>query len=343
MLLVELIDQRGKGALDVPVTHMLANHAAVLALDQSVVVGAPGARLGLLDEKFVEQLGDHAVDELAAVVRVEVCDNERKLRQRRFQGRLQMRLRDRFDANDDFPLSHFVDQVDVVDALLPVEIALVHRVHANVARPPARIRLAPLADGQAHAAGLAEGLRQLLVGPALAQPVDVGYGDFLQTHEALIVVDRMLSSQDRLRRRAGEASMGVVRLGQQLLVDGSVRHGETVPSRPRRAYCSSQQACRYEARELGAGEAAQPFQVGLHQALVEPVQLEVMKTLEDRFDPGVTFPSIGRLERDASRTRQDFPNLFQRRDFRVVHNDCHGPKLANGANTLRGPVQAHFA
>ena len=44
-----------------------AHHAGVLALDEGVVVGAPGARLGeLADVQLVQQRGDAVVDVLGA-------------------------------------------------------------------------------------------------------------------------------------------------------------------------------------------------------------------------------------------------------------------------------------
>ena len=50
------------------------------------------------------------------------------------------------DGPHHLPLRDFVHGVDVVNALDSVQIALMHRVHAQVAGPSAGLRLAALAD-----------------------------------------------------------------------------------------------------------------------------------------------------------------------------------------------------
>lgn len=75
----ERVDLGGEALGDVVVAEVLARHVGVLALDQGVVVAAPGARLGELDVELGEQVGHPMVDVLRAVVGVESPDAERHL------------------------------------------------------------------------------------------------------------------------------------------------------------------------------------------------------------------------------------------------------------------------
>ena len=58
----------GMFGTDESVANMLAHHGSVLALHQRVVGRTVGARLGELDQQFVQQPGNAMVQELAAVV-----------------------------------------------------------------------------------------------------------------------------------------------------------------------------------------------------------------------------------------------------------------------------------
>ena len=73
--LEEVVDLGDEGVGDVDVAEPLAHDAAVLGLDEGVVVAVagPGLREGA-DVELVEQVGDLAVDVLASVVGVEGLD-----------------------------------------------------------------------------------------------------------------------------------------------------------------------------------------------------------------------------------------------------------------------------
>ena len=69
------VHERSEVTRDVGVAEPLADHAAVLALDQGVVVGVAGAGLGeLTGVELGEQCRDAVVDVLGAVVGVEAFD-----------------------------------------------------------------------------------------------------------------------------------------------------------------------------------------------------------------------------------------------------------------------------
>jgi hypothetical protein len=78
---VELLQAPGVAGRDVAVAHMFADDGAIFGFGQSVVVAVPGTALGLLDQQFVQQAGDHAIDELAAVIGMEAENAEGELSQ----------------------------------------------------------------------------------------------------------------------------------------------------------------------------------------------------------------------------------------------------------------------
>ena len=89
--------------------------------------------------------------------RVEAGDDERQGGEHLLQQGNQERLGDAGHRADVLELRDLVDQVDVVDALGAVAVALVDRVHAQVARPAAGIRAAALADAHRGRPGALDG------------------------------------------------------------------------------------------------------------------------------------------------------------------------------------------
>ena len=89
--------------------------------------------------QLLQQAGDPVVDVLGAVVGVETQHGEGKQPQQRLQGRDQEPLRDAPHGADVLVLSHLVHQVDEVDALHAVPVALVHGVDPQIARQAVRL------------------------------------------------------------------------------------------------------------------------------------------------------------------------------------------------------------
>ena len=86
--------------------------------------------LGLLDVQLVQQLLHPLVDELRSVVGMKALNREGELGQQTLQHGQQIGLRDARRGQHHFPLRHFIDGVDVVDAFLVRTITLMHRVDA---------------------------------------------------------------------------------------------------------------------------------------------------------------------------------------------------------------------
>lgn len=128
----ELVDLIGVGRGNVRVTELLADDGGVFTLGERIVIGLAGSGLGELDVEFAEEPRDPVVDVLRAIVGVEAADDQRKAVDEGFEMGNQEVLADLCDAEDALPLRDLVDGVDMVKALDPIKIALMHAVDAQV-------------------------------------------------------------------------------------------------------------------------------------------------------------------------------------------------------------------
>ena len=151
----EGVDPGDEGVGDVDVAEPLADDAAVLRLDQRVVVGVAGPGLGEdADVELVEQRGHAAVDVFAAVVGVEGVDGEGEGGQQGFEARDEEVVGDARHGSKVLELRDFVDHVDEVDALAPLAVAEVDGVDAEMAGLAVGPRLAADPDGDRGGPGL---------------------------------------------------------------------------------------------------------------------------------------------------------------------------------------------
>ncbi len=172
--LEEVVDLGDEGVGDVDVAEPLAHDAAVLGLDEGVVVAVagPGLREGA-DVELVEQVGDLAVDVLASVVGVEGLDGEGEGGDEVLQHGDHEVLGDARHGAKVLELRDFVDDVDEVDALLAAPVSEVDGVDAEEAGLAIGPRLAADPDGDGSRPGLAEGEAAGAVRAGLAEVVDV--------------------------------------------------------------------------------------------------------------------------------------------------------------------------
>ncbi len=102
----ERVDLGGERPRNMGVSQTLANHRAVLALDQRVVIAAPRPRPGhRADVQPVQQFHHRMIDELRAVVAVEVDDPERECTEQILQHRNQEALGNRLGRTDELHLT----------------------------------------------------------------------------------------------------------------------------------------------------------------------------------------------------------------------------------------------
>ena len=191
---VEVVDTSGMTAWDVGMAHLLANDAAVFTLNESVVIGAPGAGFGLFNEEIVEKFSDASVDEFRSVVGMKAQDHEGEACQEIFQQRLQEGIGNALNSANDFPLSNLVNDIDVVDALGFVAVALVDGIHAQIPWLSIGKRFLSCADAAIDRLCLGKDQRVSVVGLGIAQIVEMRHGNVLKSDEAPILedVDRAL-------------------------------------------------------------------------------------------------------------------------------------------------------
>src|ERR1039457_4035862 len=133
-------------AANVAVPDQLAYDRAVLAFHQRIVLTAIGPALGELRQPVLQQLRHRVVDVLRAVVGVQAQDHKWKLMQDRFQHRKQKRFADLARTSYDLPLCDRIHRIDVIHPLVAIPVALMHRIDAQIARPPLRVRFAAFPD-----------------------------------------------------------------------------------------------------------------------------------------------------------------------------------------------------
>jgi len=151
---VEVIDLSSVTARDMGIAHLFSNDAAVFPLNESIVVGPPGAGFGLFDKEFIEELGDAVVDELRAIVGMKPRNSKGETRQEVFQQRFQEDFGNTFNGTDDFPLGDFVNDVDVINAFDFISIPLMNGIHTQIPWTTVRRGFFPCADIAFNGPGL---------------------------------------------------------------------------------------------------------------------------------------------------------------------------------------------
>src|SRR5699024_7117276 len=118
---------------------------------------------------------------LTAVISVQTLNDKRKCVDQVFQQGQQKGFADLRHGADELILCLRIDDVDVISALDAVEIALVNRVHAQIARLTIGFGTAALGDGDACGPGLVDPAPPTLIARAVTQVVELAIGDPGQT------------------------------------------------------------------------------------------------------------------------------------------------------------------
>ena len=310
----EGVDEGSEVAGDVGVAEPLADHAAVLGLDEGVVVGAAGPGLGeLADVEFGEEPGDAVVDVLRAVVGVEAGDLEGEGGDEGFELGEEEVLGDAADGAKVLELRDFVDDVDDVDALLSAAVALVDGVDAQESGPSAGAGLAPGADGDPGGARPAQGEAAGAVGSGLPEVVDVAVGDGGEAPEARIAVDLELTPQELLGGGPGEVAAELVDLGQQSDVVRSVaaREGTGRGLAAAVADVAGPAMLGDQPGELGGRQAGHLARKLSEQALGGSPEAVVAEAEQRPADEGVGGGAVGEVDLDRVVAFQKGPDLVQ--------------------------------
>ena len=189
----KVVDQRCVVARDVAVAEVVAHHRGVFALHQRVVVAVSWAGFGeLLDVQIVQQFGDLSIDVLRAIVRVEAIDYKWKCCDQAAQGRHHETLGYRLYGGHELVLGDRINDVDLVEALGAVQVALVNRINSQETGLAPGVGLAPLADGHCHWLGFGYRIAAPQVGIGLPQPVQMTMRQAGQSLETAVLKDLVL-------------------------------------------------------------------------------------------------------------------------------------------------------
>ncbi len=344
---VELVEGRGVGGRDVSPAHVFAHDGRVFGLHQTVVAALAGTAFGLLDEQFLQQLSDGFVDELAAVVGVEVEDEKGELQQQALQQGQQPGLGNARRGQHHLPLRHLVDGVDVVDALALRAVALMHGVEAQKPGLGVGRGLFALADGHRRGPGLLVAAQA--VTRAAAQVVEVAVGELGQALELGLAVDLKLSPQDVPRGRAAEPVVGRIDRGQQLHVRRRVMARETRPRRGLERDPSAAHIAANQPRGLRPAESGHVLDVGPQQPFGPPLLPRVLVMAEQPLHPVVNLRAITSSKPHTLRGGKKRLDLNQTQLLRSQHAD-HPPSACplqppSGSSCvgIHSLAQAHLA
>ncbi len=264
--------------------------------------------------QLVEHRGDLAVDVLGAVVGVEAEDDERQADEHLLQDRNQKGLGDRRHGADVLELGHLVDQVDGVDALDAVAVALMDGVHAHEAGLAARVRPPPLADAHRRRPRVLDGRAPRAVGPRPPQVVRVRRGQSRQPLEARVAEHLVLAAQHLARRGPAELAADLVGVGQQADVRRRV-HPREGPTAVRRAAILDPTRGSILADQPGHLRARQPRRLAeelAHRALARPAQRIVVQTHQRATHEPVGLVPVHRPEVHFPVAVEKAPDLLHR-------------------------------
>ena len=276
---VEVVDGRGVTAWDMGIPHLLSYDTAVFALDQGIVVGPPGARFGLFDEECIEEFGNAIIDKFRSVVGMKAQDSERKTRQEFFHQRFQEDFGNAFDSAHDLPLRDFVNDVDVIDTLGFVSVALMDGIHTQVPWATVGGRLLSCADVTLDGLSLGQDQSAPLVMLSGAEVVEVCHRNVFESQESLIPVDVKGPLKQRLGGRTGKALMNVVCLDQECNVIRCITPAETVACGTVHFDVSTPSLAGDESRDLGIGVTGDALSVAFEDSFLFFAMFEIAKPL----------------------------------------------------------------
>jgi hypothetical protein len=287
-------------SLNVAIAHVLADDAAILAFDQSIIVGSAGAGFGLFDEEFVEKVGDDGVDKLAPIVGVEPLEEEGEAGDGFSKSGEEEVFTDGLNTDDNFPLSNGINEVDVIDAFCLIEIPLVDGINTDMAGLPVGLRATADTDGDMDGFGAGECLGMTFIFFGLPQIVNMRRGDVLKTTESFIAIDSELSLKKPSRGRPGKTLMSVVGFDQEKFVGQGVGARKPVTVWGRANFempldpPEMDQTCDLRTRDSG-----HPLEITTNQATVFFQKRSVTKPLECFCDPGIFVVSRETFEGES--------------------------------------------
>ena len=274
---------------------------------------------------MTHQAGDLVVDVFRTVVGVKAQDGKWEGLQQRPDHRQEIGLGELLARGHDFPLRHAVHDVDVVDPLHPVLLALVHAVDAHKSGAPVRLRGAPAPDRKRRGPGLGPALAARPVAGGTPQVVEVRHRDPRQPRVAGVAKHRQGTLHQMSGGEPREVLVQGVGLGQKRHIGRRVFAGKALRGRAvALGNCARVQELTHQPCHLLARVARGADQVAQRQTLVLAPQPPVAKALEHRLDMRVArVLALGGQKPHLCGGVQKSLQLVQRTKSRLVHVDHH--------------------
>ena len=168
-----------------------------------------------VDVQCLKQRRDVAVAVLRTVVGVEAPEEERERPEQGLEDRHQAGRVEVLDRADELELGNLIDEVQVVQALEAIAVALMNRIDSHVTGLSERLRPAPFADRHLHRARR-DRCRPAspLIGRRVPQVVQVAVGDAGQAFEPAVVEQRVGAGTELACGWPGQRAVERVDLGE---------------------------------------------------------------------------------------------------------------------------------
>ena len=111
------------------------------------LLSASALSLDCLERDFVNSISNISINVFTAIVRMKTEDLKRECFEHLFENWNQVLFAYFRHTCDHFKLSFFIHGIDMINALLLIQITLMHGINTNIARLPVRSGFTPLADG----------------------------------------------------------------------------------------------------------------------------------------------------------------------------------------------------
>jgi len=230
---IELIDLLGVLRRYMIATIQFPYHAAILGFYQSIVVRVSCSGLREFYVELGQQSGYHLIDELRAVIGVELMDHEGETQDQFLNDRSQELFRDLLYCRYHFPLGYLIHDIDVVDAFDTIAISLMNCIYPQKTWLSLRSGLGSDSDINLGCSGMAKvlGLRGIVLAILIPDVVEMGNGDAGNRLIFFFPKDSVLSAQNPLCRLAAQMIMGTVRFNQAGDIAGKVFLAEAIALR----------------------------------------------------------------------------------------------------------------
>ena len=236
-------------------------------------------------------------------------------------------------------MGDLVDEVDVVEALGAVEVALMDRVDAQEAGTAVGAGFAPFADADLGGAGFVVSGAQALVDACAPQVVEMAVGDAGQALEAGIAEHLEGPLAELAGSRSREGAMEGVDLGQEADVgvgvaarEGLLGLAAPVPERAGFPELADQ------AGHLCPGQPADTLQVTPHQALVGLAEAQIAQAAQFATEPGVEVLAGRGLEAEGLGAFEEGADLLHGLEPLGLDGHDHPPMIPDSDH-----LQAHLS